>query len=88
MKNVKKTQLKKCIYVEAEEFTAIVQEIFDDENIDIAYTNEGLDICTDNDVVDIGELHEGLASYFDVKEITSVHIDDCDFIGVWIVYKD
>ena len=88
MKNVRENQLKKCIYVEAEDFTAIVQGLFENEHIDVTYTVEGLDICTDNDVVDVGELFEGLAKYFDVKEVTSIHIDDFDFIGVWIVYKD
>ena len=54
----------------------------------VTYTTEGLDICTNEDVIDIDELHKGLAKYFDVKEVTSVHIDDCDFIGVWVVYRD
>lgn len=88
MKNVRENQLKKCIFVDSEEFTAIVQGLFENENVDVTYTLEGLDICTDNDVVDVGELYEGLTKYFDVKEVTSVHIDDADFIGVWVVYKD
>lgn len=29
-----------------------------------------------------------LATYFDVAEITSIHADDCDLVGVWIVYKN
>ena len=28
-----------------------------------------------------------LSKYFDV-EVTSTHIDDCDYIGVWICYKE
>ena len=87
MKNVRTNQLKKCICVETEDFTAIVKGLFG-EGMYVTYTTEGLDICTNEDVIDIDELHESLASYFDVKEVTSVHIDDCDFIGVWVVYKD
>ena len=31
--------------------------------------------------------YEKLGEYFDVQ-ITSIHIDDCDYVGVWIVYKE
>ena len=87
MKNVRENQIKKCIFLESEEFTNVIHEVLGND-VYVNFTLEGLDICTDDNVVDIGELHEGLAKYFDVKEVTSVHIDDADFIGVWIVYKD
>jgi hypothetical protein len=87
MKNVRENQLKKCIFLESEEFTDIIHEVLSPD-VYVNFTIEGLDICTDDNVVDTDELHKALASYFDVKEVTSIHIDDCDFIGVWIVYKD
>ena len=88
MKNVRTNQLKKCIFVDAEEFTAIVQAIFDDiEGIKVDYTFEGLDIYGDEECVDADELYKRLGEYFDV-EITSIHTDDCDYIGVWVVYKE
>ena len=38
---------------------------------------------------DITKFYKKLAGYFDVKEVTSIHIDDCDSpVGVWITYKD
>jgi hypothetical protein len=87
MKNVRPNQLKKCIFVDAEEFTAIVQAVFDNEDIKVDYTLEGLDIYTDDDCVEAGDLYEKLGEYFDVT-ITSIHIDDCDYVGVWVVYKE
>ena len=88
MKNVRTNQLKKCIFVDAEEFTAIVQAIFDDiEGIKVDYTLEGLDVYGNNDCIETGDLYEKLSEYFDVN-ITSIHIDDCDYVGVWIVYKE
>ena len=87
MKNVRENQLKKCIYVESEDFVDVIREVLGAEFC-VSFTNEGLDICTNEDVADVNELHEALASYFDVKEVMSIHIDDCDFVGVWIVYKD
>jgi glycerol-3-phosphate cytidylyltransferase-like family protein len=88
MKNIRTHQLKKCIFVDAEEFEAIIQAIFDDiEGIKVDYTFEGLDIYGDEEGVETDKLYERLGEYFDV-EITSIHIDDCDYIGVWVVYKE
>ena len=88
MKNVRVNQLKKCIFVNAEEFETIVQAIFDDiKGIKVDYTFEGLDVYGDEEGVANNDLYERLGEYFDV-EITSIHIDDCDCIGVWVVYQD
>jgi hypothetical protein len=87
MKNVRTNQLKKCIFIDAEEFTAIVQAVFDNEDIKVDYPLEGLDIYTDEDCVEADDLYEKLGEYFDVT-ITSIHIDDCDYVGVWVVYKE
>jgi hypothetical protein len=87
MKNVRPNQLKKCIFLDDEEFTAIVQAVFDNENIKVDYTLEGFDIYADEDWVEVGDLYEKLGEYFDVN-VTSVHIDTCDYVGVWVVYKE
>lgn len=88
MKNVRINQLKKCIFVDAEEFEAIIQAIFDDiDGIKVDYTLEGIDIYGDEEGVYGDELYKRLGEYFDV-EVTSIHIDDCDYIGVWVVYKE
>ena len=49
------------------------------------YEDPEEEIEENKEITDIETL---LAKYFDVKEVTSLHIDDCDTIGVWIVYKD
>ena len=87
MKNVKDNQLKTCIFLTAEEFTGIVHETLGNDVI-VEYTLEGLDIYTDDNIVDVDELHEALQNHFGVQEITSIHMDDCDYVGVWIVYKN
>ena len=87
MKNVKNNQLKTCIYLTSDEFTDIVNEILDDVE-DVEYALDGFTIYTTNDVADVDELHEALRKYFDVKEIESVHTDHCEYVGVWITYKN
>lgn len=87
MKNVRKNQLKKCICVEAQEFTDIVHEILG-EDVNVEYTLEGLDVYTDEKCIDMDDLCAKLTEYFDVKEVTSVHTDHHDYVGVWVVYRD
>jgi hypothetical protein len=86
MKNVKDYQLKKCIFMETEEFDNIIKSIFG-ENYEAEFSLEGIDVSSEFDGLTNEELNEGLSSYFDVT-VTSVHIDDCDEIGVWVCYKE
>ena len=87
MKNVRENQLKKCIFLEAEEFNSIIRQAFGN-NVNIEYSLEGVGIYTDDSEISFEEIAEALESYFDVYEVTSFHIDDCDYVGVWVVYKD
>ena len=88
MQNVRKNQLKKCIVLEVEEFNSLLHQLFG-ENIETDYSLDGLYIGFENgDNLDTQELHDKLAEYFDVDEVTSIHIDDCDVTLVWIVYKN
>ena len=86
MKNVKDYQLKKCIFMETEEFDKIIKSIFG-ENYEAEFSLDGIDVSSEFDGLTNEELNEGLSSYFDVT-VTSVHIDDCDEIGVWVCYKE
>ena len=88
MKNVTPSQLRKCIFVPALDFTDIVEEIFDYDDIDVEYTSAGFNISRCDDWVQMNELCEALEKYFDVKRITSVHTDHCEWTGVWIIYED
>lgn len=88
MKNVKDNQLKKCICKEYEEFKHDVLaalgndvEVFCDcDGIYFECKWNGDAICTE-------EILAGMSKYYDIEEITSIHIDDCELLGVWICYK-
>lgn len=88
MKNVRETQLKKAICLTNEEFAGIIhQTLGDDVTVEISL--EGICISTEEDVIYWEEVTKALTNYFDVKEVTSVHADDCDYpIGIWVIYKD
>ena len=70
--------LKKAIFLELDTFCELVREITGDDNNVDDYGYEG--VC----VSDVGI--RALEKYFDVN-ITSIHADDCDVVGIWIVYK-
>jgi uncharacterized pyridoxamine 5'-phosphate oxidase family protein len=88
VKNVKEYQLKKCIFMEAEEFKKVFVDVFGEYNedtneIDVEFdTVEGIYFCG----ISIEDVYTELSKYFDV-DITSIHIDDFDIIGVWICYR-
>ena len=69
-----------CIFMEALDFGKCVNE---------AYGREvDLDFCLDGLTIDAEDYLEVLAEYFEVKEITSIHIDDYSPTGVWIAYEE
>ncbi len=87
MQNVRKSQLKTCIFMTEEEFTDLGIQVFGagfNPDIDL----EGILCQVGDDVIETEVLHTTLAKHFDVSEITSIHVDDCDYTGVWICYKD
>lgn len=89
MKNVKEWQKKTCIFMETEEFDDIIRYLFGKE-VETEYSLEGIWIGYQNGDawIDEAEIESGLAEFFDVKEVTSIHIDDWDPMGVWICYRD
>jgi len=77
MKNVKNNMIKTAIFIELNKFKKLVIELTgEDFNVDYDIY-DGLCV-TDNGI-------EALEKHFDVK-ITSIHADDFDTIGVWIIY--
>lgn len=86
MKNVTESMLKTSIFMSSDDFTRLVTHLF--PGVQVNYTLDGISYYYEEDILDINILHAKLAGYFDVKEITSVHSDNCDYIGVWITYKD
>lgn len=87
MKNVNERQIKKCIFKELDEFKQDVAAFFGDDTT-VEYYGDGILIEANEEALYTEEIHAGLAKYYDVKEVTSVHTDDCEIVGVWIVYKD
>ena len=86
MKNVKENQLKKCIFMETEEFNGIIKRVFGEE-FEADFGLDGISVWSRAEGLSEKEINEGLSKYFDVT-ITSVHVDDFDDMGVWICYRD
>lgn len=85
MKNVKEYQLKKCIFKEYDEFKRDVAEILGDD-VKISCDYEGIYFECNEEPLYTEEVLAGMSKYYDV-EVTSIHIDDCEVIGVWICYR-
>ena len=86
MKNVKSYQLKKCIFMVEEEFNEIIKTVFGEE-FETDFGIDGISVWSRTEGLKDPDINKGLSEYFDVT-VTSVHIDDCDYIGVWICYID
>ncbi|MBQ2389279.1 MAG: hypothetical protein II305_04410 [Clostridia bacterium] len=88
MKNVKENQLKKCIFLTQTELENILSEKLQ-KTVTVNVDLYGLSVCTEEDMEDMdnGRLCDELSEYFDVN-VSSVHIDDCDIVGVWVCYKE
>ena len=93
MKNVSPHQIKKCIFVEFEKFKEDVSKAFE-EDVLVSSDYEGIYFEKKEntnseyyDYLNFEEVLYKLEKYYDVK-ISSIHIDDCDIVGVWICYKD
>ena len=90
MKNVKENQLKKCIFMELDEFSKLILNLTDGL-MEVEYEIDGIyydstEKADNTDTYWDEDLLVTLSKYFDV-EVTSTHSDDCDIVGVWIVYK-
>ena len=90
MKNVRENQLKKCIFMELDEFKNLVNRVTDGLK-QVEYELDGIyyedtEKAEETDIYWNKYMNETLSEYFDV-EVTSVHTDDCDVIGVWICYR-
>lgn len=86
MKNVSADRLKKCIFADLPIFEQDVKKaIADDVKIFCDY--EGISFKQGNSYLDINWVQEKLSKYYGV-DVTSIHIDDYDEVGVWVVYVE
>lgn len=88
VKHVQANQLKTCIFIEGSKFEQTVKAILGD-NISVTYDYDGItfhDNDNDDDELDTAYIYSKLSEYYGIN-ISSIHIDDCDIVGVWICYK-
>lgn len=90
MKNVRKNQLKKCIFMELDKFTSLVERLTD--GLQTVEYEDGIylistDKADETDTYWNEGMTETLSKYFGV-EVTSFHSDSCDYVDVWICYMD
>lgn len=88
MQNVRPTQLKTAIILTLDEYKEVVNTVA--PHTYIHCETDGLWYERDEGFPEIeeDELRHMLAPHFGVAEITSIHIDDCDYVGVWLIYKE
>lgn len=86
MKNVRPDQLKTAIFLTQKELEVVLSEVLQ-KTVTANISPYGLGVGTEDEVVDDCGLCDALSKHFDVR-VTSVHIDDYDYVGVWIIYKD
>lgn len=85
MRNTKSSWLKKCLFLDDEEFNLVVKEIFGEKSFatldDCVVVNDGIGY------ISAYNLNQKLANYFGVNAVTSTHVDDCSYC-IWIVYEE
>lgn len=89
MKNCNVNWRKNCLCLTLDETVEILKEIYGIKDIVAHPDLDGLWFSSDDDEEwnpDDYEICDRLSDYFDIK-VTSIHIDDCDMTGVWIVYR-
>lgn len=91
MKNMENYQLKKCIFMELEEFKDLILNITGGLKR-VEYELDGI-YYEDTDEAEESETYwneyitETLSKYFGVT-VTSIHADDCEYLGIWICYTE
>lgn len=93
MQNVRSTQLKTCIFMTLSEFEDFIEKLTHG-GVGVTYELDGLsfDFYDDEDwdatlEQNLDYLYVLISDFFGVSEVTSIHADDEDELGVWIVYK-
>ena len=80
-----------CKVMSTDEFEYILDKIYE-KPVSVDYSLDGIFIEDPDDPnrgpVDAEDLHKKLADVLNVGAVTSIHIDDQEFTGVWIACKD
>lgn len=87
MKNVRSEEKKTCIFLTVEDFELLLDKLFSG-NVSAYYEMDGIGYEREDDEPIVLEMiYDRIAWYYDVGEVTSIHIDDSSPYGVWICYK-
>lgn len=86
MKNVTKYEKKKCIIKVLDDFQRDIRTIYNN-TVQVHCNYEGISFEKEGEDISTDDILASLSTYYGVK-ITSIHIDDCDLIGVWLCYKN
>ena len=86
MKNLNGASLVTCIMIMQDDFDRLIKTLYPNTNTEITYELDGITIYVNDE--NPSDLYTKLAEYYDVKEVQSIHIDDAEYIGVWIAYVE
>lgn len=82
---------KKCLLVAFEDFEALLN----DYDYTVRYSYDGVEVYFGDEMIDDEKLcqiltdiiNDGVMGDFGKVRITSFHADDCDEMGIWLVYS-
>jgi hypothetical protein len=88
-KNIAENRKRTCIVLLLEEAERLIEEELDKEIVNINLDLEWGVSFTDEDNVEIpdDDIKKAFGRIFDVR-VTSIHADDSDPVGLWIVYEE
>jgi inosine/xanthosine triphosphate pyrophosphatase family protein len=91
MRNIENYSLKKTIFMTFDEYKELIKNVTNGLK-EPKYEYDGLyyedtEEAIKQDKYFEENIVESLSKYFDTK-ITSVHADDSEYLGVWIVYQN
>ena len=90
MQNVRENQLKKCIFMELDEYKDLVNKVTDglkEVDCEFGLFYMSTEKADETNTYWNEDIEVTLSKYFDVT-VTSIHADDCEeYVGVWICYR-
>ena len=90
MKNILSRWLKRCIFFTLDEYERLIKNLLgNDVNVSVEDFTELYYESSNNDDegISFDEIKAALDKHFDIN-VTSIHIDGCEYTGVWVVYKE
>lgn len=96
MKNVRENQLKKCIFMELDEYKNLINKVTDglkEVDCEFGLFYMSTEKADETNTYWNEDIEVTLSKHFDVT-VTNIHADDCDIpaddcddVGVWICYR-